>query len=70
MKQNRSRPHDSAVSSNPSQTYGQCITAGGTAFVAGDAFNITVTANTGPIVNCLFVGPADASGNVEIAFNI
>ncbi|WCM21367.1 hypothetical protein NDK50_07940 [Paraburkholderia bryophila] len=47
------------------------ITAGGTAFVAGDSFTVTVTQNT--IVmpsNWYFTGPADAYGITEIAANI
>lgn len=44
------------------------ITVGGTAFVAGDAF--TVSQNTFVVPNASFMGPADAAGNVEIAYNI
>jgi hypothetical protein len=48
------------------------ITVGGTAFVAGDAFTITVVQNTFPLAvpatSTYFTGPADANGNVEIAF--
>lgn len=48
------------------------ITAGGTAFVAGDTFNITVTESAPGNVElpATFTGPADADGNVEIAYNI
>lgn len=49
---------------------GFTITAGGTAFVAGDTFTITITVNAGLIAGAFFTGPADASGNVEIAYNI
>lgn len=44
------------------------ITVGATPFVAGDAF--TVTQNTFVVPNASFMGPADAAGNVEIAYNI
>jgi hypothetical protein len=44
------------------------VTVGGTPMVAGDSF--TVTQNTFPLANATFMGPADASGNVEIAYNI
>ena len=46
------------------------ITAGATAFVAGDGFTVTVTANTIVVPNAIFMGAADASGNAEIAYNI
>ena len=47
------------------------LTAGGTAFVANDSFSIVVTANTiVPALSMVFTGPADTSGNVEVAFNI
>jgi hypothetical protein len=45
------------------------ITAGGTAFVAGDGFTVTVTANTVIVPgNTYFTGPADAYGVAEVAF--
>lgn len=44
------------------------ITVGGTPMVAGDAF--TVSQNTFVVPNATFMGPADAAGNVEIAYNI
>ena len=43
------------------------ITAGGTAFVAGDFFTVQTNA---VILPATFMGAADASGNVEIAYNI
>lgn len=47
------------------------ITAGGTAFVAGDGFTITVTANTVVVGgNTYFTGPADAYTVTEVAFNL
>jgi len=46
------------------------ITAGGTAFVAGDGFTVTVTANTVAIPGAYFTGPADAYGITEVAYNI
>lgn len=46
------------------------ITAGGTAFVANDSFTVTVTTNTVPVPTCVFQGPADANGIVEISYNI
>jgi len=52
------------------------ITAGATPCVAGDSFTITVTSSTetapagNVAVNAQFMGPADADGNVEIAYNI
>lgn len=47
------------------------ITAGGTAFVAGDGFTVTVTANTVLIPgNTYFTGPADAYSITELAYNI
>lgn len=44
------------------------ITAGGTAFSAGDTFSIAV--NTIAVPNTKFMHAADANGNVEIAYNI
>jgi hypothetical protein len=45
--------------------------AGGAAFVAGDQFNITVAPATIALDSkSYFTGPADASGIVELAFNI
>lgn len=44
------------------------VTVGGTPMIAGDSF--TVAQNTFPLRNATFMGPADAAGNVEIAYNI
>jgi len=50
---------------------GFTITAGGTAFVAGDGFSVTVSYNTIPVPNAYFNGPGDsATGAIEIAFNL
>lgn len=46
------------------------ITAGGTAFVAGDGFTVTVTANTVVIPGAFFTGPADAYAICEVAINL
>ena len=46
------------------------ITAGGTAFAAGDSFTIAVTQNCFVLPNAFFTGPADSNGNSEIAYNI
>lgn len=46
------------------------ITVGGTPMVAGDTFTVTVAVNTAPLPDAYFTGPADADGNVEIAFNL
>lgn len=46
------------------------ITAGATPFVAGDSFAVTVTTNTVAVPSCVFQGPADANGIVEISHNI
>lgn len=47
------------------------ITDGATDFVVGDGFDVTVTFNTIQLPDTSwFEGPADASGNVEIAFNV
>lgn len=43
---------------------------GATDFAVGDAFTITVASNTLAVPNCVFMAAADASGNVEIAYNI
>lgn len=48
---------------------GFTITAGGTAFVAGDGFGIAVVENTQAVAGAVFTGPADAVGNVEISYN-
>ena len=48
------------------------ITAGATPCVAGDSFTVTVI-DSGPgnvPIPATFMGPADADGNVEIAYNI
>jgi hypothetical protein len=47
---------------------GFTLTAGGTAFVAGDSFSIQM--NHIPLPSSYFTGPADASNNTEVAFNI
>lgn len=47
---------------------GFTITAGGTAFVAGDSFSVAV--NTVALSNAKFTHSADASGNAEIAYKI
>ena len=49
---------------------GFTITAGGTAFVAGDGFDMTVTFNTIPVPNAYFNGPGDSTGATELAFNL
>jgi hypothetical protein len=46
------------------------LSAGGTAFVAGDGFTITNTASTLLLPNSYFMGPPDSSGVTELAFNI
>lgn len=46
------------------------ITVGGTPMVAGDSFTVTVVRNTIPIPGLIFTGAADASGNVEVQYNI
>lgn len=46
------------------------ITAGGTAFAAGDGFTVTVTANTVQVPNAVFTGPADTYSITEVAYNI
>lgn len=47
------------------------ITAGGTAFVAGDSFTVTVTNQTIPVGgNSFFFGPGDSTGQIELFFNI
>lgn len=46
------------------------VTDGSTDFVVGDGFVVTVVANTLAIPRCRFQGAADATGNVELAFNI
>lgn len=53
-----------------SKGLGFTITAGGTAFVAGDTFTITVVSNTVPVSFSTFKSAADAAGNVEIEFQI
>lgn len=49
---------------------GFTITAGGTAFVAGDGFDMTVTFSTIPVSNANFSGPGDATGATELLFNL
>jgi hypothetical protein len=47
------------------------ITAGGTAFVAGDSFTVTVTYQTITLgSNSYFNGPGDSTGATELAFNL
>lgn len=46
------------------------ITVGATPMIAGDSFTVTVARATVPIANCKFTCAADASGNVEIQFNL
>ncbi len=46
------------------------ITAGGTAFAAGDGFTVTVTGNTVVMPGAYFTGPADAYSVTEIAVSI
>ena len=46
------------------------VTAGATAFAAGDSFDITVSANTVAIPHAQFMSGADASGNVEISYRV
>lgn len=49
--------------------FGFTITAAGT-MTANDSFAPVVTANTLAVPDCVFTAAADASGNVEIAYNI
>jgi hypothetical protein len=49
---------------------GFTLADGSTDFASGDAFTITVATNTLAVPNCVFTAAADASGNVEIAYNI
>lgn len=49
---------------------GFTVTAGGTAFAAGDSFTVTVAQNTVAVPRAYFTGAADSSGNAEIAFNV
>jgi hypothetical protein len=49
---------------------GFTITAGGTAFVAGDGFTVTVTMNTIPVPNAYFNGPGDNTGAIELLYNL
>ncbi|MBC7074669.1 MAG: hypothetical protein H5T98_01075 [Syntrophomonadaceae bacterium] len=46
------------------------ITAGATAFAAGDSFTIAVSQNTVKVPGAYFTGAADSNGNAEIAYNI
>jgi len=48
------------------------VTAGGTAFVANDAFSIVVAVDTdiAAVTDALFTGPASADGVVEIAYRV
>jgi hypothetical protein len=49
---------------------GFTITAGGTAFAAGDGFTITVTNQTIAVENAYFNGPGDSTGAIELMFNL
>lgn len=50
---------------------GFTITAGGTAFVAGDSFTVTTTFQTIPAGgNSYFNGPGDSTGAIELAYNL
>jgi hypothetical protein len=49
---------------------GFTITAGGTAFVAGDGFTMTVTYSTIPVEGAYFNGPGDATGAIELVYNL
>jgi hypothetical protein len=49
---------------------GFTITAGGTAFVAGDGFTMTVTNNTIPVAGAYFNGPGDSTGAIELVFDL
>lgn len=49
---------------------GFTITDGSTDFVVGDGFDITVTSTNVAVPNAIFLGPADSTGNVEIAYKI
>lgn len=60
---------------NTAQAYsdggiGFTITAGATAFVAGDGFTVTVAMLTIPAQNAYFNGPGDSTGAIELAFNL
>lgn len=47
------------------------ITAGGTAFVAGDSFTVTVTYQTVQLDSkSYFNGPGDSTGAIELAYNL
>jgi hypothetical protein len=47
------------------------VTTGGTAFVAGDSFTVTVVNQTIPADgNTYFNGPGDSTGATELAFNL
>lgn len=46
------------------------ISDGATDFSSGEGFSIAVATNTIAVPNCVFTAAADASGNVEIAYNI
>jgi hypothetical protein len=46
------------------------VTPGGTAFVAGDKFTVTVSQNAIAVPRTFFTGPADANGNAEVSFRI
>jgi hypothetical protein len=50
---------------------GFTITAGGTAFVAGDSFTVTTTFQTITLgSNSYFNGPGDSTGAIELAYNL
>ena len=46
------------------------ITVGGTPMIAGDSFTVTVTPGTVPVPGAVFMDAGDASGNVEIRYNV
>jgi hypothetical protein len=49
---------------------GFTITAGGTAFAAGDQFTMAVAYNTIPVTNAYFNGPGDSTGAIELMYNL
>lgn len=53
-----------------SDDVGFTMTVGGTPMVAGDGFDITVSANNAPMARTVFMGPADSAGNTEIRYRV
>lgn len=49
---------------------GFTVTVGGVAFAANDSFTVTNAPSTVAVAKCSFKDAADASGNVEIEFNV